>query len=313
MISGGQSPRAAVLDAPFRRVSRVAPHELPRIDLARWMEIGERARHEAVPLVIAGAVAESTAVREWSPRGLATRFDTTVPAALDLPGGRAPYMDAEAAHGAQIPFSELIDRIERGERCYLAQASLERFDGLEDELDLSALIAVPRYGVNLWVGGQTRSGLHFDSADNVLVQIYGRKRAVLVAPKHVRALRVLRDVPSKSSLSPDEIESEDDGPLSLVERWRTTLDPGDALYIPRGWWHYLASPGASISVNHWHGDHLSAKDHITAFVLAGPRVWSRTARDFLWCGVLGRPHRQRLFSPPSLGMDLHRRLIRRSR
>lgn len=302
-----------VLEAPAVRAPECAPRELPRIDLARWVEVSDRARHEAVPLVIAGAVANATAVREWSPRGLATRFDTAVPAALDLPGRRSPYMDAEAAHGVQIRFSELVDRIERGERCYLAQASLERFEGLEGDLDLSALTAVPHYGVNLWVGGHTRSGLHFDSADNVLVQIYGRKRAVLVAPKHVRALRVVRDVPSKSSLSPDEIESEDDGSLSRIERWRTTLDPGDALYIPRGWWHYLASPGASISVNHWHGDHLSAKDHITAFVLAGSRVWVRTARDFLWCGVLGRPHRQRLFSPPPLGVDLHRRLMRRSR
>ena len=302
-----------VLDARSRRAFRGAPRELPRIDLAHWVEVSDRARHEAVPLVIAGAVANSIAVRKWSPRGLATRFDTTVPAALDLPGGRSPYMDAQAAHSAQIPFSELIDRIERGESCYLAQASLERFEGLEGDLDLSALTAVPRYGVNLWVGGQTRSGLHFDSADNVLVQIYGRKCAILVAPKHVRALRVVRDVPSKSSLSPDEIESDRDGPLSRIERWRTTLDPGDALYIPRGWWHYLASPGASISVNHWHGDHLSAKDQMTAFVLAGPRVWSRTTRDFLWCGVLGRPHRQRLFSPPALGADLHRRLMRRSR
>jgi len=102
-----------------------------------------------VPLVIAGAVAESTAVREWSPRGLATRFDRTVHAALDLPGGRSPYMDAEADHGIQIPFSELIDRIDRGERCYLAQASLERFEGLAGDLDLSALTAFPHYGVNL--------------------------------------------------------------------------------------------------------------------------------------------------------------------
>ena len=212
VISAGESPRAVVLDARSRRAFRGAPRELPRIDLAHWVEVSDRARHEAVPLVIAGAVANSIAVRKWSPRGLATRFDTTVPAALDLPGGRSPYMDAQAAHSAQIPFSELIDRIERGESCYLAQASLERFEGLEGDLDLSALTAVPRYGVNLWVGGQTRSGLHFDSADNVLVQIYGRKCAILVAPKHVRALRVVRDVPSKSSLSPDEIESDRDGP-----------------------------------------------------------------------------------------------------
>lgn len=299
--------------APGRRKPGSGLGEIPRINLARWVRINDRARREAVPLVIAGAVAESTAVREWTPRSLASRFDIEVHAALDLPGTRAPYVDYESAHGARIPFPELVDRIERGERCYLAQANLDHFVGLDEELDLSDLTAVPRYGLNLWVGGRTRSGLHFDSADNVLVQIFGRKRAVLVAPDHVRALHVLSDVPSKSSLSPDEIELAGDGPLRRIERWRATLDPGDALFVPRGWWHYLASPGPSISVNHWHGEHLTAKDHLVPFLHAGPRIWGCTARDFLWCGVLGRAHRQRLFSPPPLGVDLHRRLTGRRR
>ena len=288
-------------------------NEIPRISLARWERTNDRARREAVPLVVAGAVAESTAVREWTPRGLANRFDVEVLAALDLPGARAPYLDSESAHGARITFSELVDRIERGERCYLAQATLEQFAGLAGDIDLSALTAVPRYGVNLWVGGRTRSGLHFDSADNVIVQIYGCKRAVLVAPNHIRALRVLSDVPSKSSLSPHEIESDRDGPLDRIERWRATLEPGDALFIPRGWWHYLASPDASISINHWHGDHLTAKDHLVPFLLAGPHIWGRTMRDFLWCGVLRHAHRQRTFSPPPLGLDLYRRLTKRPR
>ena len=313
MADSGELSRFSVVAEHSSTGTLPGLHDLPRIDLGRWREVGDRARREAVPLVISGAVADSTAVRTWTPRGLANRFDTTVAVALDLPGGRAPYLDENDAHTARISFSELVNRIDRGERCYLHQAALERFGGLLDEIDLSDLTAVPRYGINLWVGGQTRSGLHFDSADNVLVQIYGPKRAVVVAPKYARALHVLPDVPSKSGLSPDEIESGGGGPLSGIERWRTTLNPGDALYIPRGWWHYLASPGASISINHWHGDQLSAKDFLAEFVLAGPNTWGRTARDFVWCGIMGRPHRQRLFSPPALGVDLHRRLMRRSR
>jgi hypothetical protein len=258
LINERESARPAGLGVPGRRGPGSGLDEIPRINLARWVRINDQARREAAPLVIAGAVAESTAVREWTPRSLASRFDVEVLAALDLPATRAPYLDSESTHGARITFCELVDRIERGQRCYLAQATLEQFAGLAEEIDLSALTAVPRYGVNLWIGGRTRSGLHFDSADNVIVQIFGSKRAVLVAPKYVRALRILSDVPSKSSLSPHEIESEGDGPLGRIERWRATLEPGDALFIPRGWWHYLASPGASISINHWHGDHLTA-------------------------------------------------------
>jgi hypothetical protein len=292
---------------------RAGFYELPRIDVERWREVGDRVRREAMPLVIAGAVAESTAVRDWSPRGLARRFDMTVQAALDFPVERAPYLDKANAHVAEIPFSELVNRIERGESCYLAQAALERFEGLLGEIDLSATMGVPPRAMNLWVGGQIVGGLHFDTPDNFLVQIYGRKRAVLVAPKHVRALRVLPDIPEKSGLSPEEIESEGDGPLSRIERWRTTLDPGDALYIPRGWWHHLTTPGVSISINAWHGDVLTVKDKLAFIFRVGPRVWGRTARDFVWCGMLRRPYRQRLFAPLPLGVQLAHLIIGKNR
>ena len=41
----------------------------------------------------------------------------TVAVALDLPSERAPYLAEGDTHIARIPFSELVNRIERGERC----------------------------------------------------------------------------------------------------------------------------------------------------------------------------------------------------
>ena len=84
-----------------------------------------------------------------------------------------------------------------------------------------------------------------------------------------------------------------------VEYWRRALHPAWLVALP-------CEPGASISINHWHGDQLSAKDFLAEFVLAGPNTLGPDrARDFVWCGVMGRPHRQRLFSAPALGVDLH--------
>jgi hypothetical protein len=285
---------------------------LPRLTVENWRELSDRARSEATPLVIDAAFEDSKAVRSWTPRTLADRFrGMQVNVAVDLPENRAPYLDAHRPHGGSMAFEELVARVETGERCYLNQASLERFGDLVAEIDLASISAPPIYAVNMWLGGQTRSGLHYDAADNLVVQIFGTKTATLVAPKYARHLRLMPDNPSKSRLSPSEIEGTTDGTLPDMPRWRGALSPGDALFIPRGWWHYIASGGVSISLNVWHGDRLEFKDYFAGFVRSGPRVWGRTARDFTWCGVLGREYEQRLFSPPPLGVSLHERMRRR--
>ena len=82
-VGGQHGLGSAGHDVQARRLAPGAGiYEIPRIDVESWQEVGDQARREAVPLVIAGAVAESTAVRDWSPRGLARRFD--------YDGGRCP-------------------------------------------------------------------------------------------------------------------------------------------------------------------------------------------------------------------------------
>jgi len=293
------------------RASRTLRGEIPRVAPERWHEVSEQARSEMVPLIIDGVFADSKAVELWSPRSFADRFgDFEVSVSIDLPAHSAPYLERNERHVERMRLRRLVERLEEGELCYLNQAALEQFPGLAEELELSVITPPPIYSVNLWLGGPTRSGLHYDSADNFLIQAFGTKEATLVSPRYGRALRLLADAPSKSSLSPSELSGPSTGVFSRVPRWRGEVLPGDALYIPRGWWHYLASVDLSISVNVWHADRLEFKDHAEKILRAGPAVWARTARDFVWCGALGRPYEQHLFSPPPLGLDYYQRLRR---
>jgi hypothetical protein len=227
-----------------------------------------------------------------------------------LPDKSSPYLDSHAPHDGRMTVRELVERLEAGERCYLNQSSIGNFAGLWGEIDLELITVPPLFGVNVWLGGRTRSGLHYDTADNFLIQIFGVKHATLIAPSYGRSLSLMPDNPSKSTLSPDEIEAPAVGRLSSIHRWQTTLNPGDALYIPRGWWHYLASVDQSISLNVWHGDRCDFKHYCAAFVRAGPTVWVRTVRDFVWCGALHRPYEQHLFSPPPFGLTLYSQVFR---
>ncbi len=282
-------------------------HELPRLPLDRWSKSADRGR----PVIITGVFSESTAARNWTPATFAERFgDDLVHVLADLPADRSPYADSRESHSADVTVRELVNRIEAGERWYLNQAPLKRFPEMEKDLDLSLLTSLPIHAVNLWLGGPTRSGLHFDSEDNFLVQIFGQKRAVLVDPQYAGSLELIREVPSKSGLSPKQIEEPADGSFAKVPRWCGTITAGDALFIPRGWWHYLASPDQSISVNVWHGGHVTFSYYCQWFLRSGPSVWFRVARDFVWCGLLHRPYRQRLYCPPPLGVELYRRVAR---
>jgi len=292
-------------------MGHVAARELSRVPLARWRTVSEEARCKGIPMIIAGAFSESTAVQDWTPATFAKRFgDQRIRVLVDLPADRSPYLDSQESHSSELTIRELVDRIEAGERCYLNHVGLDRFGELANDIDLSLLATPPIHGINLWLGGPTHSGLHFDRDDNFLVQIFGVKRAVLVAPEYAGSLDLIPDTPSKSGLSPEQIEGPAHGSFATVPRWCGAIGPGDALFIPKGWWHYLASLGRSISLNVWHGDHLGFGYYGAWFLRSGPSVWMRVARDFIWCGFFHRPYRQRLYCPPPLGVELHRRVVR---
>ena len=38
---------------------------------------------------------------------------------------------------------------------------------------------------------------------------------------------------------------------TFVFLWQVTLDPGDVLFVPKKWWHYVQSLDTSISINTW--------------------------------------------------------------
>jgi Cupin-like domain len=285
--------------------------ELPRLPLDRWRTVAEKARAEGTPAIIAGAFSESTAVQNWKPATFAERFgDERIRVLVDLPADHSPYLDSNESHSAEVTIRELVDRIEAGERIYLNHVGLDQFGDMKRDIDLSLIATPPIHSINLWLGGPTHSGLHFDPDDNFLVQIFGQKRAILVAPQYARSLHLIRDTPFKSGLSPEQIEGPANGSFGTVPRWRGTIAPGDALFIPKGWWHYLASVDRSISLNVWHGGHVGFQYYGALFFRSGPSVWMRVARDFAWCGLLRRPYLQRLYCPAPLGVQLYQRVLR---
>ncbi|XP_053985356.1 HSPB1-associated protein 1 isoform X1 [Hylaeus volcanicus] len=111
----------------------------------------------------------------------------------------------------------------------------------------------------LWIGNKgAHTNCHQDSYGcNLVAQIHGRKQWLLFPPSSSNFLHPTR-IPYEEStvyskynfFSPSK---EDEVEILKVQQAPKliTLEPGDVLLVPAGWWHYVESLNFSISVNTW--------------------------------------------------------------
>jgi hypothetical protein len=119
---------------------------------------------------------------------------------------------------------------------------LDAVDELSEPIEALAkgleLFFRERVQVNLYAGWQTSRGfdLHWDDHDVFILQVAGRKRWSVYG--QTRPHPLVSDV--------EKAAKPTGGPL-----WEGTLEDGDLLYIPRGWWHVavpLAEPTLHLTV-----------------------------------------------------------------
>ena len=95
----------------------------------------------------------------------------------------------------------------------------------------------------LFVGGaNSRVFLHYDiDMSHVFhTQFGGLKRAILFPPESSAAIyKIPMSVRSFMSLDPESPDYQTFPALSQVQGWAATLEHGDMLYMPPGWWHHM--------------------------------------------------------------------------
>jgi ribosomal protein L16 Arg81 hydroxylase len=91
--------------------------------------------------------------------------------------------------------------------------------------------------------------LHHDASSILFCQVFGRKQFRLASPLEVSLFDGALSM--YSSFDPERPEG--DPRSSSVTFKDFTLAPGEALYIPAGWWHHVRALDVSISfaVNHF--------------------------------------------------------------
>jgi len=264
-----------------------------------------------VPALVHGLV-DGWGARSWSfPSLRGALGDERVTALCDLPHGTGRLEGGQDRYERELRFAELVDLALRADAapCYLAyKRAAELLRGRERELDFPSLLGDRGADTDtrLWIGSaQTCSGLHSDLKDNVFVQIEGRKRVFLVPFEQSHLVYPFRDNLVNSQVQPEDVDWARFPRFRQARVFELTVENGDLLFIPRGWWHCLRSETPSISVNHWFGPPVPSASYLSLLLKLGPATVTRSLADLVRYSLLRRVYaRDFFFTPASNGERL---------
>lgn len=209
------------------------------------------------PLVVRGYHQHDPCMKLWSFAGFKERthdhlVDVDVGNAMVTPGG---------LHFEQVSLHHYLDTIahERvdGEPVRYLQAYHlgQHIAGIYDEIDFPFLRNnAVRRTTRIWFGpAGTITGYHDDVSDNQLSQVVGRKLVKLISPDQAEFVYRRNDKYDPNghvcAIDVDNWDVETHPKFALAKAEWTVIGPGDTLFIPANWAHYVRSLDASISVN----------------------------------------------------------------
>ncbi|XP_050404948.1 HSPB1-associated protein 1 [Patella vulgata] len=138
-------------------------------------------------------------------------------------------------------------------------------DLFEDSPDLLESVSWDSFGLctrngkdcTIWIGSEGAfTPCHYDTYGfNLVAQIYGSKRWYLFPPSATKYMYATR-IPYEESSVFSEINIKQPDILYYTEFQKSqpyivTLEPGQVLYVPKHWWHYVECLNTTVSINTW--------------------------------------------------------------
>ena len=207
------------------------------------------------PAKLSGIIDHWPALARWSLDHFAhVAGDAVVEAQVERE--RDPdYELAKDGHRRLIRFGELVDWLRKDEASndvYLtAYNSGTNAAALAPIWDDMAPIAIlddtrPRDGF-FWLGPKgTLTPWHHDLTNNLLVQVLGRKRVRMAPPWAFARMRNSRHCFSDWG---NEALPAGDGDAATPPVLETIIGPGEAVFLPVGWWHQVEALDLSASMS----------------------------------------------------------------
>lgn len=203
------------------------------------------------PVIIEGLVDSTPAFNKWNLEYLKKRLETTEIMVFDNSINKTT---AYTGGDYKMKFSEFVEHIQKDEECNIR---LFLFNAFKHCPDLKKEFPCPdifkglldRVGFMFFGGKNTQVRMHFDiDMSNVLhTNFEGKKRVVLISQEY-------NDLLYKTPLNTYSIadfknmdETLFPG-LKYVKGYEIVLNPGESLFMPGGYWHYMVYLEGSFAV-----------------------------------------------------------------
>jgi ribosomal protein L16 Arg81 hydroxylase len=185
----------------------------------------------------------------------------------------------------KLPLRNVIDSLLSGSQEYRVRTGnfLSQVPGLQEEFRQYQQFEgfLPQVGIKraFWLAPSGNlSSLHHDGFyENLNVQVYGRKRFIMLPPGDYK--RLYRHFFASSPIDPREPDLQRYPKYAQVKPCEATLDPGDILYIPQFWWHFVITLDLSININTWGRAQRSSIRSITAQFPLVPKIVYRSLQN----------------------------------
>lgn len=228
---------------------------IDKVDRISPDEFREKYLKPQVPLVIKGMAANTAAGKKWSIRYFRETMGQHMVAVYDNRNARSAAT-AFTTPDMQMRFADYLDVISQPKHTDLRIFLFNMFrlnPALKDEFPCPDIFSgtLDQIGHMFFGGKDTAVRMHYDiDMSNVLhTHFGGRKRVVLVAPEYSELLYRL-PFNTYSLVDVRKPDYKNYPALQLVKGYDFTLEPGDSLFMPSGYWHHMTYLEAGFSVSY---------------------------------------------------------------
>ena len=245
-----------VLDI-HRRLNRLLPGS-EAVDVRRNLSRDEFLRSYYStnrPVLIQGMLDDWTARQKWSPEYLKANFgDRTVEVQMHRQQNQR-YEIQKDRHRQQMRMADYVDRVcsagETNDFYMTAANSRQNVSSLADLWNdigpLDEYLASGSQQGFFWFGPQgTITPLHHDLTNNFMAQVYGRKLVKLIPSYDLPFL--YNDQHCFSQVDAAAVDAARFPQFRNVRMIDCEIGPGDLLFLPVGWWHYVKGLSISMTV-----------------------------------------------------------------